>query len=203
MADILIFFVYFPCAAHLNLISFDSKAATTSTSTEKESSLTHMLSHDVAAFGVSCDLSGLNLTTKQDILRYYFFLTERAKIQSNMFSYKTLTPHVSDKLIEIWNKLNIEITQKRNIVRKLNTLLDKYQTEDKCKTKGSTFAAFVQSTKELFNIGKCKCDLKAALCSCGLIPENLKEFMMDQHNERKSTIPEYGIRGRSDATESL
>lgn len=112
-------------------------------------------------------------------------------MQSKMFSYNTFTPHVTDKLIEIWSKLNIEITCKRNIVRKLNTLLDKYYTEDKCRTKGSTLTAFLQSIKELFYIGKCKCDLKAALCSCGLIPEQLKEFMMDQHNDRRSTIPEY------------
>ncbi|XP_031621365.1 uncharacterized protein LOC116339554 [Contarinia nasturtii] len=168
-----------------------SQAVTTSTSTESESSLKHMPAHDVAAFGVSCDLSGLNLPTIQDILRYYFFLTERAKIQNKIFSYKTFTPHVIDKLIEIWSKLDIEITHIKSIAKKLNTLLDKYQTEDKHKTTSSTYAAFVQFTKELFYIGKCECDLKAALCSCGLIPENLKEFMMDQHNERKSTIPEY------------
>lgn len=164
-----------------------SQGATTSA----ESSLKHMHAHDVAAFGLSCDLSGLNLPTKQDILRYFFFLAERAKIESKMYSYKTFTPYVTDKLIEIWSTLNIEILLTNNIGKKLNAFLDKYQTALKNKAKGSTFVEFVQSTKELFYIGKCKCDLKVALCSCGLIPEHLKEFMLDQHNDRKLTIPEH------------
>lgn len=165
-----------------------SQEATTSRSTER--SLKHMPSHDVTAFGLSCDLSSLNLPNKEDILRYYFFLAERAKIESKMYSYKTFTPHVTDKLIEIWSTLNVEIIHKKSIGRKLNALLDKYQTVDRHKTAGSAFTSFVESTKELFYIGKCKCDLKAALCSCELIPEPWKQFMLDQHNDRKSTIPE-------------
>lgn len=148
-----------------------------------------MFKHDVAVFGVPCDLSGLNLPTKLDILRYYFFLCERAKAQSKMFSYKTFTPHVMDKLIEIWSQLNVPIITQQSIVRKLNKLLDKYQSEIKHRREG--FTAYVQSAKELFYIGKCQCDLKAALCSCELIPAHLKEFMLDQNNDRKTTIPEY------------
>ena len=49
----------------------------------------------------------------------------------------------------------------------------------------------MQSTKELFYIGKCQCDLKAALCSCGFIIDHLKEFMRDQNNVRRLTIPEF------------
>ncbi|XP_017476032.1 PREDICTED: uncharacterized protein LOC108366213 isoform X2 [Rhagoletis zephyria] len=168
-----------------------SQAATTSTSAESDSNLKHMPSHDVVNFGMPCELSGLNLPTKQDILRYYCYFAERAKSQNIMFSYKTFTPNVTDKLVEIWNKVDTGIVFKPNIFRKLNALLDKYRFESKHKATSSKFVAFVQSTKEIFYIGKCKCDLKAALCSCGLIPENLKEFMKDQHNERKFTIPEY------------
>lgn len=168
-------------------LSFRSKRATESTSTE--SRLKHMRSHDVAAFGVSCDLSGLNLPTKKDILRYYFLLSERAKIQNKMFSYKTFTPHVADRVIEIWSKLNVEILHRRTIDKKLIALLNKYQTANKQKTQ--KFTSFVQSTNELFYIGKCKCDLKAELCSCELIPEHIKEFMLDQHNDRTLDISEY------------
>lgn len=168
-----------------------SQAATTSTSTESESSFRHMPSHDVVAFGASCELSGLNLPTKQDILRYYFFLAERAKMQRKMFSYKTFTPYVTDKLAEIWSRLNVQIIKKKSISTKLDALVEKYKTEAKNKTKSLTFTAFVESIKELFYIGKCQCDLKLALCSCQIIPENLKEFMMDQFNERKHTIPEH------------
>lgn len=41
-------------------------------STDTESNLQHMPAQDVAAFGVACDLSGLNLPTKRDIIKYYF-----------------------------------------------------------------------------------------------------------------------------------
>lgn len=63
--------------------------------------------------------------------------------------------------------------------------------ENKCRTKSSKFTVFLHSLKELFYIGRCKCELKAVLCSCGLIPERLKDFMMDQHNDRRATLPEY------------
>lgn len=94
-----------------NALPSTSQTATTSTSTE--SHLKHLPSHDVAVFGASCDLSGLNLPTNQDILRCFFFLAERAKLQNKMFSYKTFVPHVTDKLIEIWSQLNIEIVKKK------------------------------------------------------------------------------------------
>lgn len=171
-----------------NALPSTSQTATTSTSTE--SHLKHLPSHDVAVFGASCDLRGLNLPTKQDILRCFFFLAERAKLQNKMFSYKTFVPHVTDKLIEIWSQLNVEIVRKKSVARKLGTLIDKYHIETK-HPKIATFRTFVQSTKELFYIGKCQCDLKAALCSCGLIPDHLKEFMRDQNNVRRLTIPEF------------
>lgn len=151
-----------------------SQAATTSTSAESDSNLRHlrhMPTHDVFNFGMPCELSGLNLPTKQDILRYYFYLAERAKAQNKMFSHKTFTPNVADKLVEIWNKLDAGIAEKLSIVKKLNIFVDKYKIENKHKIQEPSFIAFVQSTKELFYIGKCKCDLKTALCSCGLIPE--------------------------------
>lgn len=165
-----------------------SQGATTSTSTE--SSLKQMPDHDVADFGLSCELSDLNLPTISDILRYFFFLTELAKNQSQKYSYRTFSLHVTDKVIEIWSKLDVELFKKASIFNKLNALIEKYQAVDKHKERDE-YKAFVQSTKELFYIGKCKCDLKTAKCTCGLIPDHLKDFMLDQHNERKSTIPEY------------
>lgn len=167
-----------------------SQGATTSTSTE--SSLKQKPDHDVADFGLSCELSDLNLPTISDILRYYFFLAEIAKNQSQKYSYKTFTPHVTDKVVEIWSKLDVEHLKKNTIFCKLNALIEKYQATDKHKERDE-YTAFVKSTEELFYIGKCKCDLKAALCSCELIPENLREFMRDQHTDRKFTIPEVQV----------
>lgn len=160
-------------------------------STSSESTLSHIPEQDIIAFGLSSELNNLNLPSSRDILRFYFFLSDRAKIQSKMFSHKMFTPHVIDKLVEIWNKLNIQLIDRRSILKKLNVLIDKYHESIKQRKKVQEFTAFVQSTNELFYIGKCKCKLKTTECSCGLIPNHLKEFMMDQHNDRKFTIPEY------------
>lgn len=115
-------------------VPFTSQNATTSTETH----LKQMKPHDLAAFGAACDLSDLNLPTKQDILRYYFFLFERAKNENKLISYYTLTNQVMDKVFAIWSQLNIEILSKPTITRKLNNLIDNYRTEIKNKTKQSS-----------------------------------------------------------------
>lgn len=171
----------------------DSEPGSSQNPTDTQrSSLQHLVSHDVFSFGVACELPDINLSTKRDILKYYFFLAERSKAQSKMFSYKTFTPQVADRLLEIWNQLNIELILKGSIIRKLNNLLDAYSNADKQRVKrGTEFKKFVESTNQLFNIGKCKCNLKENDCSCGSIPENLKDFMRDQYNDRIQTIPEH------------
>lgn len=162
-----------------------------SESTSFETSLQHMPYQDIVVFGLSAELNVLNLPTIRDILKYYFFLSDQAKIEKQMFSHKIFTPRVADKLIEIWNKLNVELIERNNICRKLNALLDKYHLNIKHRKNSKQFRAFVNTLNVLFYIGKCKCALKTTECSCGLIPEHLKEFMMDQHKDRKLTIPEY------------
>lgn len=69
--------------------SFASSSEMETTSTRSESSLSHIPYHDIVVFGLSSDLNDLNLPTSRDILRYYFLLSERAKIESKMVSYKT------------------------------------------------------------------------------------------------------------------
>lgn len=161
------------------------------TSTSNETQIVPI--HDVAAFGLSADLSDLKLPCIIDVLKYYFYLAERVRAKSKSFSYKTLTTHVTDKLIEIWSKLGLPIMQKRSVHTKLNKLLEKYRSETKQKTTSSTYPVFVQSTKELCNIAICKCNLKTAVCSCESIPKNLKEFMLDQNNDRTLTISDVQV----------
>lgn len=168
-----------------------TKTQSTLTSASQEH-LKHMSSHDVEVFGVSNDLSDINLpNNNREILQYYFYLSDRAKSENKMFSYKTFTPHVVDKLSALWGLLNIEIMQRKNIFTKLNNFIDKYQKVNKHKNIDiNKFETFKDSLQKLFYIGKCKCQLQTTQCSCGLIPENLNEFILDQHNERKRTIPE-------------
>lgn len=91
--------------------------------------MSHIPKHDVAVFGVSSDLNALNLQTDLDILRYYFYLSERAKTDQKKFSYKQFTNHVTDRLVGIWEKLGMEIISKKYVAVKLNSLVVKYQAE--------------------------------------------------------------------------
>lgn len=151
-----------------------------------------MPSHNMLAFGLAAELDDLSLPTAFDILKHFFFLGERCKSTNKMFSYNTFTPNVCDKLIQIWDKLYIEVAEKKNIIAKLGRLLKSYQNAIKNQAKKpDAFREFVDSTKEIFYIGKCKCNLKTDRCSCGKIPDRLHEFMLDQHKERRLTIPEY------------
>lgn len=151
-----------------------------------------MPSHNMLAFGLAAELDDLSLPTACDILKHFFFLGDRYKSTNKMFSYNTFTPHVCDKLIQIWDKLHIEVTEKKNIIAKLDKLVKTYQEAIKNQAKKpDQFREFVDSTKEIFYIGKCKCNLKTDRCSCGKISDRLHEFMLDQHKERRLTIPEY------------
>lgn len=161
---------------------------TTNTSTTIETPMSHIPKHDVTIFGMPADLTDLNLPTVLDILRYYFFLSERSKTEQKKFSYRSFTDEVADKLIEIWKKLDMEILTKHSIYLKLNRFLDKYQARDKKRDSYVIFTAFVESLENIFYIGKCQCKLKAAPCTCGLVPDRLKEFIHDQHNQRRLTI---------------
>lgn len=156
------------------------------------SNLEYMPSHSMLAFGLAAELDDLSLPTASDILKHYFFLGDRCKGTNQMFSYHTFTPSVCDKLIQIWDKLHIEVAEKRNIIARLTKLLNSYREANRNQTKyEGQFRKFVDDTNKLFYIGKFKCNLKTDRCSCGKIPDRLHEFILDQHNERRLTTPEY------------
>lgn len=121
-------------------------------STSHESTTAHMPPADVDIFGEPCEFSGLTLPTENDILKYYFFLAESLKNQNKKVDYKSLTHIVLEKLLEIWNKLGIELMEHKNMPRKLDGLIKRYKTKTRSKR---TSIAFAESTKQLFYIGKC------------------------------------------------
>ncbi|XP_049304912.1 uncharacterized protein LOC125776517 [Bactrocera dorsalis] len=82
----------------------------------------------------------------------------------------------------------MEIMLKKSVCNKLNKLLDKYQEQIKRRNNTQQFTEYVKSLETIFYIGTCKCDLKAAPCACGWIPERLKEFMHDHRNQRRLTM---------------
>lgn len=111
--------------------------------------LGHMPAHNVLAFGLPKDFNGLNLPTEQEVLQCFFYLFDQSKMINKMYSFKTFTPCVVDKLFLIWGKIDIPLINKLSIAKKLKTLIAKYKTESKNRT---TYEAFVQSTKKMYFI---------------------------------------------------
>ena len=109
--------------------------------------LQHMPSHNVQLFGSTSELDGIFLPTSFDILKYYFFLGDHWKKGNKMFSYKTFTPKVVDKLLEIWGKLKIDLVKRLTVTKKLNTLTDKYKQLNKSVQYSNKFEVFVDGTK--------------------------------------------------------
>jgi len=136
----------------MNSPSSTSQDEATTTSSTIENQMSHMLKHDVNVFGMSTDLTDLNLPTHLDILRYYFYLSERAKTEQKKFSYKSFNIQVQDKLIGIWEKLGVEIMSKNTVFTKLNRLLDKYQDQIKHKKNNTKFSESLDLWKQFFTL---------------------------------------------------
>lgn len=150
----------------------------------------HRSHHNIEIFGRAEDLNLDLLPTNGDILRYYFFEFERC--YNAQLSYKNFTSHVTDKVIEIWRKLPMELLQRKSIFNKLNALVDSYRKVTKRTKLATKFEEFVNSLKNLFNIAKCKCNLIILFnCTCGNTPLILKSFMVDQQTDRQKTISEF------------
>lgn len=162
---------------------------TSTSSLEHHADLQHMPGQDVFSFGVSAEMDTINLPTYRDVLKHYFFWSDAAKSRNEMFSYRTFTSNVADKLILIWSQLRIEMYDRNYIMKKLNRFLEKYKKETKNKGRPA-YQKFVESTTKVFFIGTCQCNLELNACNCGKIPQHLKEFMFDQHNYKKLCIPE-------------
>lgn len=149
-----------------------------------------LTNQNASIIGMPSEFSELNLPSYRDVLKYYFFLSEREKEKSKkQQSYARFSPIIANKIIEIWEKINIALINRKSILKKLNTFLNKYHKEVKNISRGNTFSVFETSLNDVFYIGKCSCK-KTIPCSCGLIPDALKAFMIDQHTSRQNTIPE-------------
>lgn len=142
-----------------------------------------------SAFGFPSEFSELNLPNNRDVLKYYFYLSERENNKKITLSYERFSPQVAKKVIEIWTKINVEIINEKSVVKKLNGLLNKYHRAIKNKSRPHIFSEFLKTLNNLLYIGRCQC-VKTTPCYCGLIPDHLKEFLIDQHTARKHTIPE-------------
>lgn len=156
-------------------------------STSQQSAYHHLYKKNIGIFGESTDLSLERLPTLADILKYYFFLFEHPCEDKKVNSYKDVTSNVIDKVVQIWQKLPMEIMSKKTIFSKLNRFIDTYQKMTR-HPESAGFNNFVQNLPNLFNISTCYCDIINSNCTCNKTPLFLKAFLIDQRTHRNQTI---------------
>lgn len=153
--------------------------ASTSTSVQ------HTQHHNVELFGEPEELDIDRLPTYGEILRHYFFMYYAIFNENKHISYKDITSHVTDKVIGIWQRLPIQIIQRRSVFNKLNRFINEYKEATKST---SVLEEFACSLKNVFNVSKCRCNLVTSNCICGGIQLFMKTFMLDQFTNRQQTI---------------
>ena len=117
-----------------------------------------LTNQNAGIIGMPSEFSELNLPSYRDVLKFYFFLSDREREKSKkQHSYTKFSSIIANKIIEIWEKINIALINKKSVLKKLNTFLNKYHKEVKNISRGNTFSEFETSLNDVFNIGKCSC----------------------------------------------
>ena len=117
-----------------------------------------LTNQNASIIGMPSEFSELNLPSYRDVLKFYFFLSDREREKSKkQHSYTKFSSIIANKIIEIWEKINIALINKKSVLKKLNTFLNKYHKEVKNISRGNTFSEFETSLNDVFNIGKCSC----------------------------------------------
>lgn len=133
------------------------------------------------------------MPTKMDVLRRLFLAYNQNVEAGKKSSLHSFCRAVSAEIADIWNKTKIPIISGKGIMRKLERLVDDYQARDKNKGKAK-FQRFVDETKNLFDIARCKCIRIPNDCKCltqnQKIPESEIDFLLDQRGERQRSIGE-------------
>lgn len=145
------------------------------------------------AFGFPCRFSGLTLPTVGDVLRYFFYLYNSTFTEKKeSVSLNTFTLSIANELDQLWKRTSIPIIQHYSIVNKLNKLINRYRDVKKHKQR-TEYQEFIKTKDYLFDIAKCRCDIRMLKCTCSLldqIPRCEKEFILDQRGARRLRLQE-------------
>src|SRR5215470_17165482 len=138
----------------------------------RSKSYIHLVGEPLAQFGTRV------LPTVCDVLRVYFHRHKKEKM-----SQKEAVKTVVQELCGIWAKARVPTSEERNIVRKLQALLDSYR--DLCRNKKRSGdaqlareTAFGESIKLLFDVAH-----HDAMTIMTI--EEDRQFLLDQRTERK------------------
>ena len=132
--------------------------------------------------GEQCDVfNGRNLPTVRDALKVYFHQHKVLAV-----SQKEAINVVMQKVCEIWNKARVPTAENRNIVRKLENILDHYRNI--CRNKGRKTVSqhakeseYEKSIDQLFDIAHCDAVNLMSI-------EEDKQFLINQRSFRKYVI---------------
>ena len=132
--------------------------------------------------GEPCEeFNGRNLPTVRDVLKVYFHQHKVLAV-----SQKEAINVVMQKVCEIWNKARVPTAENRNIVRKLENILDHYRNI--CRNKGRKTVSqhdkeseYEKSIDQLFDIAHCDAVNLMSI-------EEDKQFLIDQRSFRKYVI---------------
>lgn len=173
--------------------------------------VTHIAKTRVAAkcpvFDFPSQMKGNVLPTNADVLRSYQF--ERNKLKCELSSKEPEVSKVAEiiavNIEEIWSRASIPYITHKSIVRKVNTLHERFRTFMKSYTStrknNASFLAKVEkfrrsNEEELFDIATCRC-VDYDKCKCikeDKIPVEEREFLIDQRHERRMVIGGVDIR---------
>lgn len=164
------------------------EADSMSTTTTRESRYIQ----DSTVFGAPCVFNEFKLPTQKDVLRRIFLSYNDVYVdESSSMPLHSFCSTVATEISNIWGKTKIPIIKKNGIVLKLQRLVDDYQEKVKHKNR-TIFNKFVDETKKLFDIARCKCERNECKCSLSTnkIPSSELDFIFDQRSERLQSILE-------------
>jgi hypothetical protein len=124
------------------------------------------------------NFSGIMLPTTGEVLRVYFHHHNKEKL-----SQKDSVKCVVQKVLTIWEKARVPTSETRNIVRKMETLVEKYRNICRNKNRGGAAqvtkeSEFIELTNHLFDIAH-----QEALNMLNIHEDKL--FLVDQRSNRK------------------
>lgn len=174
----------------MNKLQLPSTSATTAEGQLFVSSIRDLEQAELFAFGAPSYLDEDCFPTNGNVIQYFFLLHQENKNSS----LKSLAPRVADKIVAIWAQVPIPTLKTKTVITKLKNLIDEYQNHIKT-GKRKDYEDFIYKMNSLFDIAKCKCDLKNVQCFC--VNDNykihypLKELIIDQRSERRRRISEF------------
>jgi hypothetical protein len=124
------------------------------------------------------NFSGIMLPTTGEVLRVYFHHHNKEKL-----SQKDSVKCVVQKVLTIWEKARVPTSETRNIVRKMETCVEKYRNICRNKNRGGAAqvtkeSEFIELTNHLFDIAH-----QEALNMLNIHEDKL--FLVDQRSNRK------------------